>query len=66
MLRRLRANGVSLRQCATMMGRTHHSIQRQARYLHLNLPAKVPQPKPEPPQWVRAGATLPPLPRGEK
>ena len=62
MLRRLRQNGVSLRQIGVMMGRTFHSVERQSRLLKLKRPVPVPQPKPEPPRRVRAGATLPPLP----
>ena len=70
MLRRLRANGVSLRQIGVMMGRSFHSVQRQARYLHLTLPAKPKAEKPEPPPQRRQGGrggiapriTLPPLP----
>lgn len=61
MLRRLRANGVSIRQAGVMMGRTEHSVQRQCRYLGLNLPAKPKAAKPASPRRVRAGSTLPPL-----
>jgi hypothetical protein len=67
MLRRLRQNGVGLRACGTMMGRSYHSIQRQVRYLGLQ--EKVPQPQPEKHGshdaggGIRAGrTTLPTLP----
>ena len=64
MLRRLRQNGVGLKACATMMGRSYHSVTRQVRYLGLQL--KLPQ---QPKRshdaggGIRAGrTTLPPLP----
>jgi hypothetical protein len=67
MLRRLRMNGVQLKACATMMGRSYHSIQRQVRYLGLQ--EKAPRPQPEKRGshdaggGIRAGkTTLPPLP----
>lgn len=63
MLRRLRANGLGLKACATMMGRSYHSVTRQVRYLGLQirLPPKPKQAPAEPPK--RMGRTsLPPLP----
>jgi hypothetical protein len=66
LLRRLRANGVGLKAAAAMMGRSYHSIQRQVRYLGLQLrlppdTRKVSGSKPAAP--TRAGrTTLPPLP----
>ena len=60
MLRRLRQNGVSIRDAAVMMGRSFHSVHRQVRYLGLNLPPNAKRQKPE---AQRAGrTTLPPLP----
>jgi hypothetical protein len=66
MLRRLRANGLGLKACATMMGRSYHSVTRQVRYLGLQ--QRLP-PKPQPERshdaggGIRAGrTTLPPLP----
>ena len=63
MLRRLRQNGVGLKACATMMGRSYHSVTRQVRYLGLQMRVEAPPKpaKPDPPKRVR-GATLPPLP----
>ena len=63
-LRRLRENGVSIRQCAEMMGRSFHSIQRAGR--RLDLPRLAPGPRPkqprrEPPRRVGL-VSLPPLP----
>ena len=63
MLRRLRANGLGLKACATMMGRSYHSVTRQVRYLGLQMRVEAPTPpKPEMPKRGRAGASLPPLP----
>jgi hypothetical protein len=64
MLRRLRSNGLGLKACATMMGRSYHSVTRQVRSLGLQMRVEAPpkQPKPEPPKRVRTGASLPPLP----
>ena len=67
MLRRLRANGLGPKACATMMGRSYSSIQRQVRYLGLQ--RREPRsPAPKRPSHdagggIRAGRiTLPPLP----
>jgi hypothetical protein len=63
MLRRLRQNGVGLKACATMMGRTYHSVTRQVRYLGLQMRVEAPPKRtPEPPKRVRGGSSLPPLP----
>jgi hypothetical protein len=65
MLRRLRANGVGLKACAVMMGRSYHSIQRQIRYLglQLRLPPKPKSAAPRRDEPIRVGrTTLPPLP----
>jgi hypothetical protein len=64
MLRRLRQNGVGPKACATMMGRSFHSVQAQIRYLGLGqrIPLKPRPAAPEPPKRVRGGASLPPLP----
>jgi hypothetical protein len=60
MLRRLRANGLGLKACATMMGRSYHSVTRQIRYLGLQMRVEAPpKPLPEPPK--RAGRTSLPL-----
>jgi hypothetical protein len=63
-LRRLRENGVSIRQCAEMMGRSFHSVQRAGR--RLDLPRSAPGPRPqqqrqESPRRVGL-VSLPPLP----
>ena len=62
-LRRLRENGITLRQCAEMLGRSFHSAQRQAKHLGIRLPPgpKPQQPRPEPPRRVGL-VSLPPLP----
>ena len=39
-LRRLRENGVSVRQCAEMLGRSFHSVQRAMRRLGIERPAQ--------------------------
>ena len=64
MLRRLRSNGLSIRQCAEMMGRSFHSVQRAGR--RLDLPRSAPGPRPkqprqEPPRRVGL-VSLPVLP----
>ena len=64
MLRRLRQNGVSLRQIGVMMGRSYHSVERQSRYLGANLPLRPPKPdrSHRAGTGIRAGkVTLPPL-----
>jgi IS30 family transposase len=61
-LRRLRENGVSIRQCAEMMGRSFHSIQRAMRRLDIRNPAPTPQqPRLQAPRRVGL-VSLPPLP----
>jgi hypothetical protein len=61
-LRRLRENGVSVRQCAEMLGRSFHSVQRAIRRVGIERPAQQPQePRPEPPRRVGL-VSLPPLP----
>ena len=63
-LKRLRENGVSVRQCAEMMGRSFHSVQRAGRRLDLPRVAPGPRPKqrrPEPPRRVGL-VSLPVLP----
>ena len=64
-LRRLRENGLSIRQCADMMGRSFHSVQRAIRRMDLQRPAPGPQQPqqrtPEPPRRVGL-VSLPPLP----
>ena len=60
-LRRLRENGVSIRQCAEMMGRSFHSVQRAIRRVGIERPAPPPhQPRPQPPRRVGL-VSLPPL-----
>ena len=61
-LRRLRENGVSVRQCAEMLGRSFHSVQRAIRRVGIARPAQpAREPRPAPPR--RVGRTsLPPLP----
>ena len=61
-LRRLRENGVSIRQCAEMMGRSFHSVQRAMRRLDIRNPAPTPsQPRLQQPRRVGL-VSLPPLP----
>jgi hypothetical protein len=63
-LRRLRENGLSIRQCAEMMGRSFHSVQRAGRRLDIPRSAPGPRPqqqRPEPPRRV-GRVSLPPLP----
>ena len=61
-LRRLRENGVSIRQCAEMMGRSFHSVQRATRRVGIERPAQpTREPRPEPPRRVGL-VSLPPLP----
>ena len=60
-LRRLRENGVSVRQCAEMLGRSFHSVQRAIRRVGIERPAQQPRPsRPEPPHRVGL-VSLPPL-----
>lgn len=69
-LRQLHANGLTQPQIAAMLGRTHHSVQRQCRYLGLkgthNTPIKPRSTKPQPPRRhyldPAPKSTLPPLP----
>jgi hypothetical protein len=65
MLRRLRANGLGATRIGLMMGRSKNSVDKQLRYLALNVP-QAPRParptSPEPPKRVRGGSSLPPLP----
>ena len=42
-LRRLRENGVSIRQCADMLGRSFHSVQRAIRRVGIQRPAPPPR-----------------------
>ena len=61
-LRRLRENGLSVRQCAEMLGRSFHSVQRAIRRVGIQRPAQpAREPRPEPPRRVRL-VSLPPLP----
>ena len=61
-LRRLRENGLSVRQCAEMLGRSFHSVQRAIRRVGIERPAPQPrEPRPQPPRRVGV-ASLPPLP----
>lgn len=61
-LRRLRENGVSIRQCAEMLGRSFHSVQRAIRRVGIERRVQPPQePRPEPPRRVGL-VSLPPLP----
>ena len=61
-LRRLRENGLSVRQCADMMGRSFHSVQRAIRRLDIERLVPPPhQPRPQPPRRVGL-VSLPPLP----
>ena len=61
-LRRLRENGVSVRQCAEMLGRSFHSVQRAIRRVGIERPAQqAREPRPEPPRRVGL-VSLPPLP----
>ena len=63
-LRRLRENGLSIRQCAELLGRSFHSVQRAMRRLDLPRLAPGPRPKqtrPAPPRRVGL-VSLPPLP----
>jgi hypothetical protein len=67
MLRRLRQNGLGATRIGLMMGRSKHSVDKQLRYLALNVP-QAPRPSKPPGQHdagggIRAGkTTLPPLP----
>ena len=61
-LRRLRGNGLSVRQCAEMLGRSFHSVQRAIRRVGIQRPAQqAREPRPEPPRRVGL-VSLPPLP----
>lgn len=61
-LRRLRENGVSVRQCAEMLGRSFHSVQRAIRRVGIDRPAPPPrQPRLQAPRRVGL-VSLPPLP----
>jgi hypothetical protein len=71
MLRRLRQNGLGATRIGLMMGRSKHSVDKQLRYLALNVPQapgpaspKVPErPSHDAGGGIRAGkTTLPPLP----
>jgi IS30 family transposase len=61
-LRRLRENGVSVRQCAEMLGRSFHSVQRAIRRVGIQRSVREPQqPRVQPPRRVGL-VSLPPLP----
>jgi hypothetical protein len=66
MLRRLLANGLGATRIGLLMGRSKNSVEKQLRYLALNVPQAA-RPKPKGSHdaggGVRAGkVTLPPLP----
>jgi IS30 family transposase len=66
LLRRMRRNGVELKDIAAALNRSYGSIQRQIRYLQIQTQEhkkRKPAEAPKPPAPQRAGAiTLPPLP----
>jgi hypothetical protein len=65
MLRRLRANGLGATRIGLMMGRSKNSVDKQLRYLALNVPPAPRPAKPPPRPTGRPPApktTLPPLP----